>query len=276
MSSIEIAGMASSRNDPPAVRVTFVGSKGRRSAAGPQLLEELEGELRIDHSVEPAELRFRGVVEALDPEPQSLPRRLAVRVFDLLFAIPAALFLLPVMLLVAAAVAFSSSGPLIYRSRRITRDGRYFDMFKFRSMVQNGDEVLDEYYALNPRAKELYKQHMKLPEDPRLTTVGRFLRKWSLDELPQLFNVIRGQMSIVGPRPLLEEEFLRFGEAVRTVLRVKSGMTGLWQVGGRNLLTFEERVPLDVRYARTRSLRGDLKIILRTIASFFRGNPGAF
>ncbi len=238
--------------------------------------EKLEGALRIIHHPDAPVLEYRGLVEPLASHPPTLRQRFLVRFLDILIVVPAIVVLLPVMFFVGMAVALTSPGPVIYRSRRITRQGEFFDMLKFRSMVTNGDEVLEAHFIMDPRARELYIRDMKLRADPRLTPVGRFIRKWSLDELPQLLNVLVGHMSIVGPRPLLHEEFVRFGGAVDTVVRVKGGLTGLWQVAGRNLLTFEERVPLDVRYARSRTMLGDIKIIGLTFVQLLRGSPGAF
>lgn len=254
-----------------------VGAAVRRLPATQSAgVEMLEGALWIDHRSEPPTLKYRGLVEPLAPESPSRVQRATVRLFDLAIAVPAFVLLLPVTVVVAVTVAATSPGPVLFRSRRITRNGQYFDMYKFRTMVTNGDEVLEDHFAAHPDARERYLRHMKLETDPRVTSVGAFLRRWSLDELPQLWNVIRGHMSIVGPRPLVSEEFLRFGSAVDTVLRVKGGMTGLWQVEGRNLLTFEQRVPLDVRYARTRGLVTDGRIIVKTLWQLLRGRPGAF
>lgn len=259
-----------------ALRITQDEAPETGTGAWPADVEFLEGELRIDHSTAPPVLRYRGLIEPLSVSGPARRHRMAVRMLDLVLVIPLLLVAAPIMLVLLVVVRTTSPGPAIYRSKRITRGGRYFNMFKFRTMVENGTEVLDEFFALNPRARELYRRDMKLRDDPRLTSIGRFLRRWSLDELPQLINVLRGHMSLVGPRPLLEEEFGRFGGAGDTVVLVKGGLTGLWQVTGRNLLTFEERVPLEIRYVRTRTLSGDVRILLRTARDLFRGFPGAY
>jgi len=203
-------------------------------------------------------------------------QRAAVRIFDLALVTPALLLALPVMLIVGLAVLVSSKGAVIHSGTRVTRDGVRFKMYKFRSMHQNGDQILAAHFAENPEARLLYERDRKLRDDPRLTAVGRVIRRWSLDELPQLFNVLVGHMSVVGPRPMLLDEVDRFGAAYATVVKVKGGLTGLWQVSGRSLMTFDDRVPLDVRYVSTRSIRSDFRIVLRTVWHFIRGCPGAY
>lgn len=143
-------------------------------------------------------------------------------------------------------------------------------------MSVDGPAVLAEHFRHHPEDEAKFQASMKLEHDPRVTGLGRVLRRWSLDELPQLWNVIRGHMSIVGPRPLLAEEAERMGRAFPTVVRVKGGLTGLWQISGRSTLTFEERVPLDVQYVNERSLRSDLRILFTTIGQLLKGRPGAF
>lgn len=209
-------------------------------------------------------------------ESQSLWQRSVTRVFDLSLAIPALIIFLPVMTVVALAVRLTSRGPVIYRSRRITRSGREFEILKFRSMVLNGEAVLERHLAQHPESRVEWERDHKLRDDPRVTRIGAFSRRWSLDELPQLFNVLMGDMSVVGPRPLTLDEYATFDETVEEICQVKGGLTCIWQVSGRSLLSFDERVPLDLRYVRTRSLRGDIDLIVRTLDHFARGCPGAF
>lgn len=206
----------------------------------------------------------------------TLRSRVLVRVLDLLIAVPAFLLSLPLILVLMAAVWLASPGPALFASRRITRDGQFFNMWKLRTMVTDGPDVLEAHFEAHPEDRFKFQESMKLENDPRVTGLGRVLRRWSLDELPQLWNVIRGHMSIVGPRPLLAEEAKRMGRAFPTVVRVKGGLTGLWQISGRSTLTFEERVPLDVSYVNDRTLRRDLRILLTTITQLLRGRPGAF
>lgn len=207
---------------------------------------------------------------------QSLWQRSVTRVFDLSLAIPALVIFLPVMAVVALAVRLTSRGPVIYRSRRVTRNGRQFEILKFRSMVLDGEAVLERHLAKQPESRMEWERDHKLRDDPRVTRVGAFSRRWSLDELPQLFNVLMGDMSVVGPRPLTLDEYATFDETVDEICQVKGGLTCIWQVSGRSLLSFDQRIPLDLRYVRTRSVRGDIDLVVRTLDHFARGCPGAF
>jgi exopolysaccharide production protein ExoY len=164
---------------------------------------------------------------------------------------------------------------VFFRHERIGLSGRPFDCLKFRTMVVDADKRLAELLADPQRAKDFAEKH-KLTDDPRITRVGTFLRKSNLDELPQLLNVLRGEMSIVGPRPIVLSEVPRYGAAMSPVLRVRPGLTGLWQVSGRNDLTYTERVVLDLRYVNHRSLRSDVAICARTAQTTARGNSGAY
>lgn len=240
-------------------------------------VESLEGALTIDLTVSPPVLKIGGVDhQPLGTETPSFRSRSAVRLLDLVIAIPAFLLALPAIFVLMAAVWFATPGPALFASRRITRDGRFFDMWKLRTMVADGPQVLAEHFRSHPEDEVTFQASMKLEHDPRVTPLGRVLRRWSLDELPQLWNVIRGHMSIVGPRPLLAEEAERMGRAFPAVVRVKGGLTGLWQISGRSTLTFEERVPLDVEYVNGRTLRSDLRILLTTVGQLLKGRPGAF
>jgi exopolysaccharide biosynthesis polyprenyl glycosylphosphotransferase len=177
----------------------------------------------------------------------------------------------PLLLAIAAAVRFTSPGPALYRQRRVGKRGRQFDMLKFRSMVLDADQALDSLLEHNEGNAVLFK----LRQDPRVTRVGGFLRKYSLDELPQLINVLKGEMSFVGPRPALEHEVARYGPDMHRRLLVKPGITGLWQVSGRSNLSWDEAVELDVRYVENWSLGLDLAILLRTIRAVLR-RAGAY
>ncbi|HOG28048.1 MAG TPA: sugar transferase [Vicinamibacterales bacterium] len=190
---------------------------------------------------------------------------------DRLLGAAAALLAAPLMLVVAALVKLTSEGPIIHRRRVVGRGGVEFDAFKFRTMVANADQIL----AADPALRREFLQKHKIEDDPRVTPVGRFLRKLSLDELPQFFNVLAGQMSVVGPRMLSPEEIDRYGAHVAALLSVKPGLTGLWQVSGRQRTTYERRIQLDMQYVRTWSLWLDLCILARTPIEVFRGT-GAF
>ncbi len=239
-------------------------------------VEHLEEAVIIDLRREPPLLTLGELELELDDSEPSLRSRFVVRVFDLAVAIPALVVATPVMAAIAAVVAVTSRGPIIYRSSRQTRHGQTFGMIKFRTMVVDADEVLQQYLADDPDARELFERHNKFKSDPRVTRVGRVLRSLSMDELPQLLNVIRGEMSIVGPRPQLDWEAERFGSALPTVQRVKGGITGYWQVHGRSDVTFQERMVMDVDYAVRRTLRGDLGIVRRTVMQLLQGSPGAY
>jgi lipopolysaccharide/colanic/teichoic acid biosynthesis glycosyltransferase len=184
--------------------------------------------------------------------------------------------MLPLLLLIFAVIAalikFDSPGPIIHRRRVLGVGSREFDALKFRTMVVNGDEVLDQYPGLRA---ELEANH-KLRHDPRITRIGRFLRKTSLDELPQLINVLAGQMSLVGPRMISPQEAEIYGTMHLNLLTVKPGITGLWQVSGRSDLSYEERVRLDIHYIRNYSIWLDLQILFIQTLPAVLGKKGAY
>jgi lipopolysaccharide/colanic/teichoic acid biosynthesis glycosyltransferase len=178
-------------------------------------------------------------------------------------------------MLVIVLLLRKDGGPVIYRHWRIGRDGRSFQCLKFRSMVPNADDVLRELLAQDAGLKREWARHHKLRSDPRVTALGRFLRRTSLDELPQLWNVIRGEMSLVGPRPVVRQELLRYGRNIRAYLSARPGVTGLWQVHGRNDTDYRRRVVLDTYYVKRRSLLLDLYILLKTVRVVL-GGRGAY
>ncbi|WP_408902970.1 sugar transferase [Methylobacterium radiotolerans] len=189
----------------------------------------------------------------------------AKRGLDVGVAVAALFLLLPLLLLIALIVWAGDGKPPIYRHMRIGRDGRTFGCLRFRSMVVDGDAVLSAHLSANPQAQAEWAESHKLSHDPRITPIGQVLRRTSLDELPQLWNVLRGEMSLVGPRPIVPAEVARYGRAFATCFAVPPGVTGLWQVSGRSDTTYAERVALDLDYATRWSLRRDLAIMLRTI-----------
>lgn len=191
--------------------------------------------------------------------------RLMKRVLDLVFAMVGGLLLMPLLFYIAAAVKFSSRGPIIYGHDRIGKHGRRFRAWKFRSMLQNSDQVLEAYLEAHPELRDEWEKDHKLKHDPRTTRIGRFIRLTSLDELPQLWNVIRGDMSLVGPRPIVDAEIAKYGPYFGLYTMVQPGITGLWQVSGRNNTTYEERVQLDAYYVRNWSPWMDLYLLLRTV-----------
>ncbi len=174
---------------------------------------------------------------------------------------------LPVLGLLSLIVLLTSRGPIFYSHRRIGHNGAFFSMWKFRTMCENSAEVLEEYLSRHPMARSEWSKTHKLRYDPRVTAVGRFLRRYSLDELPQLWNVMAGTMTLVGPRPIVAAEVEKYGEGFRYYRRVKPGLTGLWQVSGRSQLTYPERVEIDCHYVESWTLRRDFVILLRTFLS---------
>jgi lipopolysaccharide/colanic/teichoic acid biosynthesis glycosyltransferase len=196
---------------------------------------------------------------------QSRRARVIKRGGDIVFSLAILSLGSPLFLALALMVKLTSRGPVFYVQQRIGRDYRSFGCIKFRTMRRDADRILSRLLEESPDLQEEFRNDFKLRNDPRITRLGRFLRRSSLDELPQFLNVLRGEMSVVGPRPIVRQELPRYGERMDEVLAVRPGLTGLWQVSGRNNLSYRQRVLLDLRYARHRSLRMDLLIILRTI-----------
>ncbi len=191
--------------------------------------------------------------------------RFTKRLMDLGASLAGGIVLLPVLFYLAIAVKMSSRGPVLYGHERIGRYGGRFKAWKFRTMFQDSNHKLEQYLEENPEAKEEWERDQKLRHDPRITRIGRFLRKTSLDELPQLWNVICGDMSLVGPRPIVTKEIEKYGPYFGLYTMVKPGITGLWQVSGRNNTTYEERVQLDAYYVRNWSPWVDAFLLLKTI-----------
>jgi exopolysaccharide production protein ExoY len=188
----------------------------------------------------------------------------ANRVLDVTVALAALLFFAPLMILVALAI-MASGGPVLFRQMRLGQGGELFACLKFRTMYVDAEHLLAEVLANDPVARADWEREHKLRRDPRVSTVGRFLRKTSLDELPQLFNVLGGSMSIVGPRPIVAAEACRYGRYILNYCEVRPGITGLWQISGRNETSYRRRVACDVSYVRTKSAVKDLLIILKTV-----------
>lgn len=187
------------------------------------------------------------------------------KVFDRVAAASGLVILAPIMLMVAALIYVSNPGPVLFAHERIGKHGRRFKCVKFRTMVMDGDAVLAQHLRNNTDAAEEWRATRKLQDDPRVTPLGDTLRRTSIDELPQLFNILAGQMSVVGPRPITDSEADYYGNAIYDYVSVRPGLTGLWQVSGRSDVGYGERVALDTDYVRNRSMRRDLAIILRTV-----------
>jgi Undecaprenyl-phosphate galactose phosphotransferase WbaP len=194
------------------------------------------------------------------------------RLFDLCLITLAIPFLVPVCALLALAIKLDSRGPVFFRHKRVRTRDSFFQVLKFRTMIPDADQVLADYLAKNPELRREWEAKHKLKHDPRITRVGKFLRRTSLDELPQIWNVITGDLSLIGPRPIVEEEIKRYQKAFRLYEKVRPGITGLWQISGRNNTSYDERVDLDTYYVRNWSLWFDIYILAMTPAAVIKGN----
>ncbi len=203
-----------------------------------------------------------------DALPQGAPTGLLglrKRILDIAITLPLIIFLTPLFILIALAVRLIDGQPILYRHIRCGQGGQHFVLYKFRTMRTDGDAMLDRLLMDDPVARADWQAFRKLRRDPRVTRFGWFLRKSSLDELPQLFNVLKGDMSLVGPRPIIDEELARFGALAPVYEAARPGITGLWQVSGRNETDFATRVALDTAYVRDWSLNRDIALLLKTI-----------
>lgn len=193
------------------------------------------------------------------------------RLFDVICSLLAIIILSPVLLVVAIIVKVTSPGPVIYRQHRVGMHGRDIYLYKFRSMVENADRLIDSF---TPEQKKEYYENFKLEHDPRVTGIGRFLRKSSIDELPQLVNIFKGEMSFVGPRPIVEEELENYGTDRDLFLSVKPGLTGYWATHGRSNTSYEERMRLELYYVEHASLWLDIRIFILTFVTVFTSGGG--
>lgn len=205
----------------------------------------------------------RKVQELIERQPRH--SRVLKRTGDIVFSLAMLSLCSPLLVLLVLLVKITSRGPVFYVQQRVGRGYRQFGCIKFRTMRRDADRILSAVLAASPDLQEEFRNDFKLRNDPRITRLGRFLRRSSLDELPQFVNVLRGEMSVVGPRPIVSQELPRYGKRMEEVLAVRPGLTGLWQVSGRNNLSYRKRVQLDLYYARYRSLKMDMRILLRTI-----------
>jgi exopolysaccharide production protein ExoY len=199
---------------------------------------------------------------------QSASYQRVKRLTDVVVGSLGLVILFPLFCLISLLIFASGGRPIVFRQKRIGKDGREFHIYKFRTMVKNAEEILRN----RPELMEEYRKYYKITNDPRISRIGRILRKTSLDELPQLFNVIKGDMSLVGPRPIVPDEIKMYGEAADVYLMMKPGCAGLWQCSGRSSTTYEERVALDEEYFERAGLRYDLKILGLTAVSILRAN----
>ncbi|HZU62890.1 MAG TPA: sugar transferase [Novosphingobium sp.] len=193
---------------------------------------------------------------------------------DIIMAMAMIVVFTPVMILISIAIFLTDPGPILFRQNRLGRDGAYFPCLKFRTMVVDAERQLQRILDSNPEARRSWELDHKLKKDPRITPIGTFLRRSSLDELPQLFNVLLGDMSLVGPRPISDAERVRYGRYFQDYCSVRPGITGLWQISGRNDVSYRRRVTLDVVFARNISLELYLRIAVMTVPAvlFARGS----
>lgn len=193
----------------------------------------------------------------------------AKRQFDVCCALCGLAALLPIFLLVAFAIKIADGGPIFFRHKRVGRNGASFDCLKFRTMRTNASAILESHLRSSAEARQEWLETRKLKNDPRVTAIGTFLRKTSLDELPQVLNIIVGEMSVVGPRPVVSDEIALYGVDAQHYFTARPGLTGLWQVSGRNDVSYADRVRLDRRYVENWSFATDIGIVLRTIPAVF-------
>lgn len=190
------------------------------------------------------------------------------RIFDIVCSLVALIILSPVFLIMAILVKTTSEGPVFFAHKRVGKNGKEIKIYKFRSMVTNAEELIKQF---TPEQKAEYEKNFKLENDPRITKVGKFMRKTSLDELPQLLNILKGDISIVGPRPIMEVETEIYGNYRDMLLSVKPGLTGFWAANGRSDTTYTRRRAMEIYYVKNRSLWLDIKIIFKTFVSVFKG-----
>lgn len=190
------------------------------------------------------------------------------RIFDIIASVLGIVVLSPIFLILIVLVKLDSKGPAFFAHNRLGKNGDIIKIYKFRTMVTNSKEVFDNFTA---EQKEEFRINFKLEDDPRITRIGRILRKTSLDELPQFLNIIIGNMSVVGPRPIIEEEISKYGVNSKKLFSVKPGLTGYWQANGRSETTYEERVEMDMFYIDNMSMKLDIKIIFKTILAVLEG-----
>lgn len=208
---------------------------------------------------------------------EALNGNFAKRLFDVVFSLAVLILFSPIYLLLATLIAINSPGPVFYIQKRVGKNFKPFGCIKFRTMVSNADEMLVEMMENSPEMRQEFEADFKLRHDPRVTAIGKFLRYTSLDEFPQFWNVLMGDMSVVGPRPLVPEELAKYGHHIEKVLTIRPGITGLWQVSGRNDIPYHRRIQIDVYYVNCRNWWLDLFIAIKTVGVIiFPRNNGAY
>lgn len=194
------------------------------------------------------------------------------RIIDIVGGLLGIILLIPITICIyiVKKILKEDDGPIFYDQLRIGKNGKHFKLYKYRSMVIGADEILEEYLAENEEARIEFEENQKLKNDPRITKLGKFIRKTSLDEFPQFINILKGDMSLVGPRPIVDREVELFGDKMKIVHSVRPGLTGYWAANGRSDTTYEQRVEMEAYYAENFSLLLDIKIILKTIKAVFK------
>lgn len=233
------------------------------AAVQPDTVEHDYGAQPVRHDRR-ADIRARTILFDAPKPTLGAVESFLIRVFDIVSASALLLLMLPFLVLLAIALQIDSPGRLFFVQKRVGANGVMFPCLKFRTMIENAEQVLEEHLARCPASRDEWARDFKLRNDPRVTRLGKAVRRLSLDELPQLLNIIWGHMSVVGPRPIIRAEIEMYGRFFPSYCSVKPGLTGLWQVSGRNDINYHERVMLDVRYVQTKSLLTNLSIIFRT------------
>ena len=199
---------------------------------------------------------------------KNIPYRIVKRTTDITLSAIAMVLLLPVLAIIAIAIKLDSKGPVFFKHTRIGKDGKIIKIYKFRSMVDNAEDLINRF---TPEQMNEYKENYKLSNDPRITKVGKFLRKTSLDELPQLINIFKGDLSIIGPRPVVADELKKYGPNIDKFLSVTPGLTGYWAANGRSSTTYEQRMQMELFYVDNLSFKMDAKVFFKTIESVVSG-----
>lgn len=195
------------------------------------------------------------------------PYKMVKRIMDIVLSLIALVLLSPIFLIIALAIKLESKGPVFFKHTRIGKNGKIIKIYKFRSMVENAEDLIKEF---TPEQMKEYKENYKLTNDPRITKVGKVLRKTSLDELPQLINIIKGELSIIGPRPVVQEELEKYGQNAQKFLSVTPGLTGYWAANGRSCTSYEQRMEMELFYVDNLSFKMDMKVFFKTIGAVIK------
>lgn len=199
---------------------------------------------------------------------KNIPYKIVKRTTDVTLSTIAMIALMPLFLIIALAIKLESRGPVFFKHTRVGKDGKIIQIYKFRSMVDNAEDLIKKF---TPEQMKEYKENYKLKNDPRITKVGKILRKTSLDELPQLINIIKGDLSIIGPRPVVSEELKKYGMNIEKFLSVTPGLTGFWAANGRSCTSYEQRMQMELFYIDNLSFKMDAKVFAKTVESVVRG-----